>query len=77
MVPVNHAGDTVETETVKMVFLHPELAVGQQETDHFIFPIIKTPRAPCRMVSLRAMVEVQVVPSVEKAEAFRLIVHTV
>ena len=75
MVPVEHTGDTVEAETVQMVFLHPELAVGEEEILGLVLSVIETSRAPGRMSALRAPVEVEVLLSVEAAEPLGLIVH--
>ncbi len=38
---VEHGGDAVEAETVEIVFLKPELAVGEQEMEHGVLAIIE------------------------------------
>ena len=77
MIPVNHAGDPVEAETVQVIFLEPELAVGKEEPHHLILPVIKASGSPGRMMALRPRIEVQVVPSVEKSKSLSLVVHAV
>ena len=46
VVPINHTGHAVETETVQPVFFHPVFEVGQQEIFHLILTIIKAAGAP-------------------------------
>ena len=77
VVPIQHAGHAVEPESVQMVFLHPEFAVGKKEVFRFVLAVVEAPGPPCRMVSLGTGIEVYVLPSVEKAEAFSLIVDAV
>ena len=75
MVPVKHAGHSVKTETVYMIFLHPELAVRKKEMLGFILSVIEAARAPCRMMSLPSVVEVKGLLAVKQAESLRLIVY--
>ena len=41
MIPIQHTGHSVETETVYMILLHPVLAVGQKEIFCLILTIIE------------------------------------
>ena len=77
VVPVKHAGDPVETESVQMIFLHPELAVGKEEVLGLVLSIVEASRSPGRMPALRALVEIEVFLSVETPKALSLIVHAV
>ena len=77
VIPVQHTGHSVEAEAVKVILLHPVLAVRKQEVFDFILPVVETPRAPGRMMSSGAGIEVQVVPPVEAAQAFGLVAHGV
>ena len=74
VVPVKHAGDSVETESVDMVFLHPVLAVGEKEVFCLILSVVEAARTPCRMAPLPSVVEVEGLLSVEVSEAFGFIV---
>ncbi len=65
VIPVQHARDAVEPEPVQMIFLNPELAVAEQEAHGLGFPVIEASGPPCRMMTLRPMVEIQVIPAVE------------
>ena len=75
VVPVYHACHAVETEAVQMVLLHPVFAVGKQEVFDLVLAVIEAAGAPGGMVTLMALVEIQVVPAVEAAQAFGLIDH--
>ena len=75
MVPVKHAGDTVETETVDVIFLHPVLAVREKEVLCLILSIVEAARAPCRMPSLPAGIEIEVLLTIEHSKSLRLIVY--
>jgi len=57
VVQIEHGGDTVEPETVKVVLLQPEFQVGQQKVDHFVFAVVETFCAPGRVVALGRIVE--------------------
>ena len=75
VIPVKHACHAVKAESVYMVLLHPVLAVGQKEIFGLILTVIEASRAPSRMVSLPAVVEIQSLLSVEVSESFRLIIN--
>ena len=77
VVPVDHTGDAVETETVQPVFLHPELAVAQEEVEGLVLAVVEASGAPGRMMALRTGVEVEVFPAVEASQAFSLVLHAV
>ena len=49
MAVIEHRGDAIETEPIKMEFLQPIFTVGQQKVHHLILSIIKTQTIPCRM----------------------------
>ncbi len=46
VVIVHHAGDTVETESVEMIFLDPPSQVTQQEAKHFVTSVVEQTRVP-------------------------------
>ena len=70
VVVVEHGCDTVEPETIEMVFLHPELQVGQQEVDHAGLAVVKALGTPGRMVTLIAVVEELPDGAVKHIDAF-------
>ena len=57
MVVVEHGGDAVKTETVKVVLGHPELQVAEQEMEHTGSAVVEALGAPGGMVTLAACVE--------------------
>ena len=75
VVPVEHAGHSVKTKSVDVIFLHPEFAVGKKEILCLILTIVETARSPCRVPSLISLVEIQILASVESSEAFSLVIH--
>ena len=50
MIIINHAGNSVEPESVKFEFFKPVAAVGKEEMNNIIFPIVKSERIPGYMV---------------------------
>ena len=73
VVPVDHARDPVEAETVQVVFLHPVFAVRKQEVLDFILAVVEAAGIPGRVEALRALVEVEVLAAVQPAQALQLV----
>ena len=73
MAAVDHRGHAVKTESVKVVFVQPELAVTQQEMQYFVLAVVKTQTVPCRVFAAPAVMEILVTCSVEVAQSFQLI----
>jgi hypothetical protein len=46
VVVVHHAGDTVETESVEMIFLDPPSQVTQQEAKYLVISVVEQTRVP-------------------------------
>lgn len=65
MVSVEHARHTVEPEAVKVVLVHPESEVAQQEAHDFMMTIVEQSAVPELMSSLWALVEVLMVSSIK------------
>ena len=76
VIPVDHTRHTVETETVKVIFLKPVLAVAQKEAHDLVLAVVEAAGAPGRMMPLRAFVEIQVLTAVEQAKSLILIAAT-
>ena len=75
VVPIQHAGHSIEAEAVEVILLHPEFAVRQQEIFGLVLSVIEASGPPCRMVSLRSAVEIQVIATIEKTKSFCLIIN--
>lgn len=43
---VQHTGDSVESEAIKTVLLHPEAQVAEKEAQHLMVAIVKQPAVP-------------------------------
>ena len=66
---IEHRGHTVETETIELILLHPELAVRQQEVKHLILTIVEAERIPCRMLTTLVVVEILIVGTIETTQS--------
>ena len=75
MAAIEHRGDTIEAETVELVLLHPETAVGEQEAYHIILGIVKAERIPCRMLATVTGIEILVGITGKIAKPLKLILH--
>ena len=69
MVVVEHGGNAVKTETVKMVLRLPEFQVGQQEVDDLVFVVVEALGAPGTVIALAALVEELVGSAVKFVQA--------
>lgn len=69
VVSVHHARHSVESETIKSVFLNEESKIAQQEPHHLVAAIVEQTRVPQLMAALGALVEVLVVASIKLVEA--------
>ncbi len=71
VVVVHHACNTVEPETVKLVLVHPEAQVTEQEAKDLVVPVVEQSAVLNLMASTSALVEVQVVRSIEEIETVK------
>ena len=72
---IQHRSHAVESETVELIFFHPELAVGQQEVQYFILSIVEAERIPSRMFSSVASVEILIRITGKITKALKFILH--
>ena len=77
VVPVEHRGHAVEAETVDVILFHPVFDIRQEEVFRLVLAVVEAAGSPGRMASLRTVVEVEVLATVEAREAFRLVVDAV
>ncbi len=68
MVVVHHARHTVEPEAVEMELLKPVPQVAHKEPEDLMVPIVEQAAVPELVPSARALVEVEVVRTVEQVE---------
>lgn len=69
VVHVKHTSDTVETETIKLILVHPEAQVTQEEPQHFMMPIVEQTTIPKLMATLSTLVEIEMIGSIEHVQA--------
>jgi hypothetical protein len=77
MVHIEHAGDTVETESVETIFIKPESAVGKKKMKNLKFSVIETPGIPGFVNSTGPVMKILIPCTVESAQPFHLIGHSV
>src|ERR1700712_1821945 len=61
MMGVHHAGDTIETESVKVVLVHPEAKITEKEAENLVMSIVEQPAVPKLVLSFGTRMEVLVV----------------
>ena len=71
MVHVEHAGHSVETETIKLVLFHPKTQVTQKEAQNLMVTIIEQPAVPLLMTALTTFMEIQVIRAIEHIESIQ------
>lgn len=76
MVGVEHTGDTVETESIKLVLLHPETKIAQEEPEHFMVSIVEQTTIPLVVTALTTLMEVQVISAIELIDTIRNILRS-
>lgn len=69
MVDIEHARDAVETESVKLVLVHPKAQVAQQESHNFMVPVVEQSAVPQFMPAFTTTVEILVVSAVKLVQA--------
>ena len=67
---VHHRGYAVETESVEIVLIKPELAVREQEMQHLGFLVVETQAVPSGMLAACARVKVLVWRAIKITQAF-------
>ncbi len=77
VVIIKHRGHAVEAEAVKMVFFKPVFAVGKEEVNHLVLAVVEAERIPCRVLAAPVAIEIEVVRSIESAQAFQFVFHGV
>lgn len=71
VVLVEHARNSVETETVELILLHPETQIGEQESHDLVVPVVKEPTIPQFVSSACAFVEVEVIAVVKHVKTVK------
>ena len=66
---IEHGGDPVKAEAVKMKPGEPVFQIGQKEVQHLIFPVVKALGLPRGMIPPRAFMEELMVRAVKLVDA--------
>ncbi len=77
MAVIEHGGNAVKAETVKLELLKPIFAVGKQEVDDIVLTIVKAERVPRRMFATAVAIEILVIRAVKASETLDLVFHSV
>lgn len=64
MMLVHHAGDTIEPEAIKHVYVHPESEVRKQKAEYFMVAIIEKARIPLIVSASATFMEVKVIRTI-------------
>jgi hypothetical protein len=76
MVDVEHTGNSVKPESIKLVLLHPETKVAQEEPQHFMVSIVEQTTIPLVVSTLTTLVEVKVISAIELIDTIRNILRS-
>ena len=72
---IKHRGDTIETESVEVVFLEPKLTIGKQEVYDLTFSIVENQRIPSRMLTPAASMKILGIRTIESSQSFFFIFY--
>ena len=75
MVVVQHRGDAVEAEAVKLEDLQPILTVGEEEVHDVVASVVEAQRVPSGMIAARTFVEEERAGAVIACQPFDLIAY--
>ena len=76
MAPVDHGGNTIETEAIELKFVQPVFAVGKQEVKHFILAVVEAEGVPGLVVSAnRITMEIKIAGAIHAGQSFGLIFY--
>lgn len=73
MVLVEHAGNAIEAEAIKVILVHPESEIAQQESHHLMMAVIEESAIPKIVGAFASTVKVLVVGSIEFIESIKYI----
>ena len=68
---VQHAGDSIEAETVKLVLVHPEAQVAQEKAEDLVTAVVEESAVPELVSALYALVKVLVIAAVELVQTVK------
>lgn len=75
MVEVEHAGDSIEAESIKLVLLYPEAKVTQKEPQHLMAAVVEQPAIPLVVATFTTFMEVEVIRAIEHVDSIQHILR--
>jgi hypothetical protein len=66
---IHHARDAVEAEAIKLVFVHPESEVGEQESKDLVTAIVEETAVPEFMTAFGALVEIAMIGTIKHVQS--------
>lgn len=73
MVLVEHAGNAIKAEAIKVILVHPESEIAQQESHHLVMAVVEESAIPKIVGTLASTVEVLVVGSIKFIKSIKYI----
>ena len=72
---IDHRGHTIETESVEVVFVEPELTVREQEMQHFVLAVVEAETIPSRVLTTGTVMEILITRTIEVTETLEFVLH--
>lgn len=66
---IEHASDTIKSETIKVILVHPETQVAEQEAHNLVVAVVEQSAVPLVMATFASTMEVLVIGSVKLVQA--------
>lgn len=77
MVGIQHASDSVESEAIELVLIHPEAKIAQQEAQYFMVAVVEETAVPELMTTLCTFMEVEVIAAIKHVQSVQHILGSV
>ena len=72
---IDHRSHTIETESVEVVFVEPELTVREQEMQHFVLAVVEAETIPSRVLTTGTVMEILITRTIEVTETLEFVLH--
>jgi len=69
VVEVHHTCDTIESEAIELVFIHPKPEVGEQESKNLVMAVVEEATVPELMTAPGPLVEVAVIGAIKHVQS--------
>ena len=73
---VKHAGYTVETETIELIFFHPESKIAEEEAENLMVAVVEQPAVPQLVSTPSSAVEVKMIRVVKHVQAVKNVLRS-